>query len=435
MVHWGGLVMLGRRDFIQRAAVATALFGIPKAQAQEAFGRGPDVLPPLKLMETDPDRYWSELRRQWILASDRINLNCGQIGCTPLPVLRAMIDHLLYAESYREPERGAWGYEEVPRAREVRDALASFLHCQRDELALTRNATEGNNIVCNGLDLKAGDEVLLTDQEHVGGKCPWEQKAARYGIKLNVVKLPQPPASADEIVKLFEKALTPKTRVILFSHITAPTGLILPAKAICKLARSRDVLTHIDGAHAIGQIPLDLHDLGCDFYATSPHKWLMAPKGTGLLYVRAAHLDRLWVTTASGEWRNYKLKALRFSNLGTSNLTILVGLKAALDFFRAIGPQFIYARIHEQARKVRDRLKDYPQVHVINASEDEFYGGMVSFRPAKGNLDGVVKACAARRIRIGNDTGAIRISTHIHTQQTELNSFFDAVELGLRKGG
>ncbi|HMF16476.1 MAG TPA: hypothetical protein VKE98_04680, partial [Gemmataceae bacterium] len=135
--------MLGRREFIQHAAVATALFGIPRARAEEVFARGPDALPPLRLLGTDPERYWAELRRQWLLAADRINLNCGALGCTPLPVLRATIDHILSAESFREPDLPWFGYEENARMRGTRDALASFLHCRRDELALTRNCTEG----------------------------------------------------------------------------------------------------------------------------------------------------------------------------------------------------------------------------------------------------------------------------------------------------
>src|SRR5437870_5564496 len=281
-----------RRVFLQRAAAGAAAFGLPLAFAERAFGREAPALPPAKLFSADPNRYWAELRRQWLLAADHVNLNCGSVGCTPLPVLNAMIDHLLCAEAFREPGYPWFGYEEGPRLRELRDALAAFLHCKRNELALVRNATEANNVVCNGLDLPAGDEALLTDQEHPGGRCCWEQKAARFGVKLNYVALPKPPASTARIVELFERALTPKTKIIVFSHITTVTGVVLPAKLICAMARAKGVLTHVDGAHAIGQIPLDLHDIGCDFYGTSPHKWLMAPKGTGTLFVREAHLEK-----------------------------------------------------------------------------------------------------------------------------------------------
>jgi selenocysteine lyase/cysteine desulfurase len=424
--------MPDRRDFLRRGAVAAALLGLPVARAERAFGREAPPLPAKERHTADPDRYWAELRRQWLLAPDRINLNCGSVGCTPLPVLNAMIDHLLSAEAFREPEYPWFGYEENRRLRELRDALAAFLHCDRDELALVRNATEGNNVVCNGLDLKAGDEVLLTDQEHPGGRCPWEQKAARFGVKLNYVTLPRPPASVDEIVNLFDKALTPRTRIVVFSHITTTTGLVLPAREICELARRRGALTHIDGAHAIGQLPLDLHGIGCDFYVTSPHKWLLAPKGTGTLYVRGELHRKLWVNIASADWRNYARKAYRFSNFGTSNLSVMVGLKAALDFFQTVGPERIYRRIHELATRVRDKVRSYPELRLANASGDAFYGGMVSFEPARGNLRRVVEECAARHIRVAGGAERIRVATHVFTQPTELQAFFDALHRAVR---
>jgi selenocysteine lyase/cysteine desulfurase len=424
--------MLDRRAFFQRSAVAAALFGLSPARAARAFGPEAPRMPAPELYATDPDRYWAELRRQWLLAADRVNLNCGSVGCTPLPVLGAMIDHLLAAEAFREPDYPWFGYEENRPLRDLRDALAAFLHCDRDELALVRNATEGNNVVCNGLDLKAGDEVLLTDQEHPGGRCCWEQKAERFGVKLNYVKLPRPPASADEIVGRFADALTAQTRVVAFSHITSPTGLVLPAKAICQLARKRGVLSTVDGAHAIGQLPLDLHDLDCDFYITSPHKWLMAPKGTGTLYVRGELHRKLWVNIASADWRNYERKAYRFSNFGTSNLSVMVGLRAALAFFQAVGPERIYQRIHKLAGQVRDKIQTYPQLRLANASADAFYGGLVSFEPVEGDLKRVLEECAARNIRIAGGAERIRVATHVFTQPTELQAFFDALHRALR---
>jgi isopenicillin-N epimerase len=424
--------MHDRRTFLQRSAVAAALFGLPLDRAESAFADNAPALPPADLHNTDPARYWAELRRQWLLAADRINLNCGSVGCTPLPVLRATVDHLLSAEAFREPEYPWFGYDENRRIRETRDALAGFLHCRRDELALVRNATEGNNIVCNGLDMKPGEEALLTDQEHPGGQCCWEQKAARFGVRLKFVKLPRPPTSANEIVDLFTRAITAKTRIIAFSHITSPTGLVVPAREICEAARKRGILTHVDGAHAIGHIPLDLHAMGCDFYVTSPHKWLMAPKGTGTLYIREEMLERLWVNTASAGWREFKDKAYRFCRVGTSNLSVIVGLKAALEFVQAIGPQRVYQRIHELAGRVRDGLKRYPQLRLLNASGDAFYAGLVSFEPVQGNLQRVVQELAARNIRFAGGNQRIRIATHIFTQPTELNAFFDAVDRGLR---
>src|SRR5438309_850010 len=208
----GDSLMLDRREFVKRGTVAAALFGLPLVRAEEAFGQEAPRLPASDMYASDPEHYWAELRRQWLLAADRINLNCGSLGCTPLPVLRAMIDHILSAEEFSEAPYPWFGYEENTRIRELRDALAAFLHCKRDELAIVRNATEANNVVCNGLDFQAGDEVLLTDQEHPGGRCCWEQRAARHGLKLNYVTLPKPPASAAQIVELFARALTPRTK-------------------------------------------------------------------------------------------------------------------------------------------------------------------------------------------------------------------------------
>jgi selenocysteine lyase/cysteine desulfurase len=424
--------MVDRREFVRYSAIAAAVFGIPLGRAERAFGQDAPPFPSDALYTTDPARYWAELRRQWLLAADRINLNCGSVGCTPLPVLRATIDHMLSAEAFRDEGYPWFGYEESPPLRELRDALAAFLHCRRDELALVRNATEGNNVICNGLDLRAGDEVLLTDQEHPGGRCCWEQKAARFGIRLNQVSLPRPPADVDEIVGRFTKALTPRTRVLAFSHITSPTGLVLPVKEICQVARRRNIFTSVDGAHAIGQIPLNLHDLGCDFYVTSPHKWLLAPKGTGTLFIREELLERLWVNTASADWRNYQRKAYRFSNVGTSNLSVMIGLKAALGFFQRIGPDRIYRRIHELASRVRDAVQKRPHLRLANASADAFYAGQVSFEPAKGDLDRVLRECANRQIRIAGGHDRIRIATHVFTQPTELNALFDALD---RAGG
>jgi selenocysteine lyase/cysteine desulfurase len=417
---------------MQRAAAAAAVFGMPLAGAERLFAQNAPSLPQHDLFSTDPDRYWAELRRQWLLAPDRINLNCGSIGCTPLPVLRATIDHMLSAEEYREGPYPWFGYEENDRIKALRDAMAAFLHISRDELAILRNATEANNAVCNGLDMKPGEEALLTDQEHPGCFGCWQQKEARFGIKLTKVTLPLPPASAEEIVGIFEKGITPRTRILVFSHITTATGVILPVKQICAMARAKGILTTVDGAHAVGQIPLDLHDLGCDFYTSSPHKWLMSPKGTGLLYVREPLLEKLWVNVVSGEWKNYSLKAYRFENLGTSNLSVMVGLKAALDFFATIGPDRIYARIHQNATRVHDAVASHPELAFNNASKDEFYGGLVSFRNTKGDLAKVAAEASKRNIRVAGGADRIRIATHIFTQPTEINAFADALAAGLR---
>lgn len=434
--------MLRRREFIQRAAIAATLLGIPlsRAEALTQITVENPPMPPSDLYTSDPARYWAEMRRQWLLASDHVNLNCGSVGCSPLPVLRAMIEHILTAEEFREPAYPWFGYDENDRLKQTIAALAQFVHANEDELALVRNATEANNIIANGIDMKPGEEVLMSDQEHPGGYCPWDVKAARYGVKINKVPIPRPPHSVDEVVDLFERAMTPKTRMVFFSHITTATGVILPAKEICAMAQRHGALSGVDGAHAIGQIPLDLHDMGCDFYGSSPHKWLMAPKGTGFLYVREERMKDLWAHTATANWNNYDLKAYRFSWIGTSNLSVMVGLHAALDFFNQVGPDRIYKRQHELATQVRDRMLKYPNLKTVNASRDEFFNALVSMEvtpplPTGATTGGLKKAmdeCAARNIRVVGDATHMRISTNIFTQPTDLDLFYDGVDAGMR---
>ena len=186
-----------------------------------------------------------------------------------------------------------WGYGPW---NEFRDPLAAFVGCNRDEIALVRNATEANSYIANGIDMKPGDEVLMTDQEHPGGEQPWQLKAKRYGIVVKKVTLPKPVKTPDEVLNLFNDAITPRTRVIFFSHITTVTGVVLPAKELCALARSKGILSAVDGAHVTGMMQLNVHDIGCDMYTSSPHKWLQAPKGSGFLYVRDEVIDRMWNT-------------------------------------------------------------------------------------------------------------------------------------------
>ena len=153
--------------------------------------------------------------------------------------------------------------------------------------SLVRNATEANSYIANGLDMKPGDEVLMTDQEHPGGEHPWNLRAKRYGIVVKKITLPKPVPNAAAVLSLFNDAITPRTRVLFFSHITTVTGVVLPAKELCALARSKGILSAVDGAHVVGMMRLNLHELGCDMGTSSPHKWLQAPKGSGFQIGRA----------------------------------------------------------------------------------------------------------------------------------------------------
>src|SRR5215470_6897622 len=355
--------MIDRRGFLSSfaglagAASAAGALGLPTAPGlppkwAAALEQEPPKLPDRTLYDSNEEAYWTEMRKQFVIPTDEVYLNNGTVGSCPLPVLRAVFDGYYDTEkmAQADPEDyPIWGYGPF---NEFRDPLAEFVGCTRDELALVRNATEANSYVANGLDLKAGDEVLMTDQEHPGGEQPWNLRAKRYGIVVKKVTLPKPVPNAAAVMNLFNDAVTPRTRVIFFSHITTATGVVLPAKELAALARSKGILSAVDGAHVPGMMKLNVHEIGCDMYSSSPHKWLQAPKGTGFLYVRDEVIDRLWNTITTAGWDEPKLRAERFQRIGSSNVPALWGLRAAVELADTIGLD----RIEKRHRATCDYL-------------------------------------------------------------------------------
>ncbi len=316
--------MLDRRHFLATTTGVAATLAFRNSLLAQ-IEKAPAHLPEPSLYQNNEDVYWAELRRQFLIPEDEVYLNNGTVGSSPAPVLRAIFDGYSTTEKMdqQDPEDyPIWGYAAW---NEFRDPLAAFVGCSRDEIALLRNATEANSYIANGIDLKAGDEVLMTDQEHPGGEHPWNLRAKRYGIVVKKVMLPKPVKSAAQVLNLFNDAITTRTRVMFFSHITTVTGVVLPAKDLCALARSKGILSAVDGAHVCGMMRLNIADLGCDLYSSSPHKWLQATKGSGFLYVRDEVIDRVWNTIATEGWDEPKLRAERFQRIGSSNVPALCG--------------------------------------------------------------------------------------------------------------
>jgi isopenicillin-N epimerase len=345
--------MFDRRGFLSSFGVLAAAAALPVSRIRADLACQPQpAMPDASLYEKDEEAYWTGLRKQFVIPDDEVYLNNGTVGSSPMPVLKAIIDCYQSAERLAQsnPEDyPIWGYAAW---NEFRDPLAAFVGCKRDEIALLRNATEANSYIANGVDLKAGDEVLITDQEHPGGEHPWNLRAKRYGIVLKRITLPRPVPDAATVMNIFNEAITPRTRVIFFSHITTVTGAVLPAKEICALARSKGILSAVDGAHVPGMMKLDVHDLGCDMYSASPHKWLQATKGTGFLYLRDEVIDRLWNTIATEGWDDSKIRAERFQRIGSSNVPTLCGLRAAIEFANQIGME----RIEKRHRQMADYI-------------------------------------------------------------------------------
>lgn len=412
---------MNRRHAIQ--ATAAGLFGIP---LQRALAKAPG-LPEAALYSRDAERYWARIRQeQFLLPEWRAFLNNGSLGVAPRPVVDAVTEYLSRAAALETNGYPRWGYETLD---EERTELAAYLGCAKDELALMHNATEAMSTIAAGLDLKAGDEVLLTDQEHPSGRSGWYMRQARHRVKVREVAIPLPPKNPEQLTDRLISAIGPRTRVLSFSGITTTTGLIFPVRQICDAARAKGVITVVDGAHMHGQIPLKIADLGCDLFAGSPHKWMFAPAGCGILYLREEMQERLWPSIVTGDWDSKTLKAARYMRLGTNNRAITEGLMAGLRFGRAVGHERIYARIHQLARMVHDKARLLPYIEMMTPADDRMYGGLVSIRFRKDSAK-VWELCRAKRIWT-QEGERVRLSTHIHTRPADIEMFFDLVRKAL----
>src|SRR6267154_2036734 len=425
------IAMVDRRGFLSSfagaAGVAAALGLDGKLFAQLA--QAPAQLPESSLYASNEEMYWTELRKQFLIPPENIYLNNGTVGSSPAPVLRAIF------EAYNETEKMAQSNPEVypiwghAAWNAFRDPLAAFVGCKRDEIALVRNATEANSYIANGVDLKAGDEVLMTDQEHPGGEHPFNLRAKRYGIVVKKVTLPKPVPNAAAVLNLISDAITPRTRILFFSHITTVTGVVLPAKELCTLARSKGILSAVDGAHVVGMMALNLHELGCDMYSSSPHKWLQATKGSGFLYVRDEVIDRVWNTIATEGWDDTKIRAERFQRIGSSNVPALWGLRASIKLANDIGMDRIERRHRQSA--------DYILGEMVKRGAESWTSPDAALRCgiATVNVPGLKRMdlenwlWQTKKIRIrGGDPSKLRLSTPYYLLRKEVDRYLAAYD-------
>lgn len=416
-------MQLNRREAIRNLGYTAALFGLPAAAAQGA----PTSLPADTLYGSDPERYWNTLRdEQFVLPGKRVFLNTGSLGVAPKPVLKAVNDYLESSAALTTEERyPRWGYETLD---EYRETMSQFVGCKKDELAFVHNATEALAVIAGGMPLERGSEVLITDQEHPSGRCPWQVREARGDITVREVTLPIPPENSQQLVDVIISAIGPKTRVLSFSGIMTPTGLLMPVQEICDAAREKGVITVVDGAHMSGQVDYRIDDMHCDYYAGSPHKWLFAPAGSGLLYINENRLDEHFPIVATVGWDNKELKAGRFMRFGTNNRAIFVGMMAGLEFAEAIGHERIYGRIHDLSKQVYARASELDYVDMRTPADDSMYGSLVTFQIElpDARLQKLWTLCDERMI-FTTKNPHLRVSTHVHTRQSDLDLFFDTL--------
>ncbi|PAW67303.1 MAG: hypothetical protein B9S34_05705 [Opitutia bacterium Tous-C1TDCM] len=409
---------LDRKTFLRTAVLAPAALAAG-ARAATAAAPAP-ALPAYDARE--PERFWQAVRDLYPLTKDRVYLNTGGLGPASRPALDAMA-----ATTAKLQETGEHGHGQFAG---FRATVAAFLGADPAGLAFVRNATEGNATVAAGLQLQAGDEVIFDDHAHPGGSFGWYQQARLRGLTVKLFT-PDPGDPATNLARI-AALVTPRTRAVQVSHITAPTGIVLPVADIARLCRERGIWFHIDGAQSAGMLPFSLREIGCDSFATSGHKWLGAPHETGVLYVRPDRLDAvapLLVGAYSGDLDflpgEFKLAptALRYE-YGTRNVAAAAGLAAAVQLQEKVGRERIAARGRELAGRVHAGLARIAGVEVLSPTHPAASSAMVTFRSAKVPQDTMfsrlLKEHAFRcRPVTEQKINAVRVSLHVFNSPAE----------------
>ena len=381
------------------------------------------------------EAYWSEIARAFDADRTLINLNNG--GCSPAPahVLEAMIRDLRFSNEI--PVHHMWNVLE-PRIESVRRDLAAEFGCDPEEMAITRNASEALETLTLGIDLKAGDEVLITNQNYGRMITTWDQRARRDGIVVKQISFPVPPPSREDVVDRFRRAITPRTRVIEVTHITNLTGQILPVKEIVRMAREKNIEVFVDGAHAFAHFPFKRDDLECDYYGTSLHKWLLAPIGTGFLYVRKEKQKKIWPLMAAPATMDGDIR--KYEEIGTHPAANHNAIAGALAFHQGIGAPRKAARL----RLLRDRwarrlLAADPRVKVLTPLNDTDSCG-IGLIHVEGVDTGKLQAHLWEKHRIMTtpivhaEFNGLRVTPNVYTTLSEIDVFAGKIEEVLRKG-
>ena len=419
--------MSTRRDFLSILAVPGLVMSA--APAARAFSQAVAFVPDAG---ADDAAVFAAARKHFLIPEGVAYCNTGTLGASPREVVEALTEGIRRLET----DLAAWPYEQpdgepltgYQQLLEVRGAVGRFVNAPADEIALTQNATMGINFLANGLDLAPGDEVVSTDQEHGGGISPWRLLAKRRGIVLRELALEPALAGGPEaIVRLFEDAMTPRTKVVMFSHITSGLGALLPARELCALAQSHGALAIVDGAQAVGQVQVDVKALGCDAYVGSPHKWMMAPKGTGFMYLRREVQDRFWTTLASYQWDNRKDGAFRFMQFGTGSVPVVDGLMAALRFIEKIGMPRIERWDAGLTKRLRDGLANIPKVRIASPADPRLTAAITTFRVDGVKAKALQDALWAKRVRVRaqNDERGVRLSAHMYVSPADVDVVLD----------
>jgi selenocysteine lyase/cysteine desulfurase len=427
-----------RRSFLESVgkglglATATTLFGAMSIERVEAQTRRVAGLSPEDIAKDE--FFWKEVQQAFSISRSLINLNNGGVSPSPRVVTEALVHYIW--ESEQSPVYTMWRVLE-PRKEVVRRGLARLFGCDPEEIAIVRNTSEAMEILLFGLDLQSGDEVLTTTHDYGRMRTTLDQRRRREGIDVKMIPVPTPPDNMEQLAEGFRKAITAKTKMILMCHQVNITGQIFPVKAVCEVAREHGIDVVVDGAHSFAQFEFDHSDIDCDYFGTSLHKWLFAPKGTGMLYVRRDKIKKVWPLMAAREEQDNDIR--KFEEIGTHPAAPILAIGEALTFHNTIGSKRKEARLRY--------LKDYWATRLMENDKIRLH---TSLKPEMSCAIATVEIVGVDTRKLGEylwdehhiivapimheEFQGIRVTPNLYSTLDELDYFCEVMEHVASKG-
>lgn len=429
---------MNRRRFLSSAGKGLGLATMTSATVaslfndlQAASARVAHLSPEAAAMDED---FWFEIQQAFSVTRGITNLNNGGVSPSPRIVTEAFVRY-----TWQQEDATAYTMWQIlePQSETVRSGLAAVFGCDREEIAITRNASESLEILLMGMDLKSGDEILTTTQDYPRMLTTLRQRELREGLVLKMVKVPLAPRSLDQIAAEFEKGITSRTKVILISHVINITGQITPVKQVCEIARSKGIEVIVDGAHSFAHFDFVQKDIQCDYFGTSLHKWLYAPKGTGLLYVKKDKIDKIWPLMAAEKKQAGDIR--KFEEIGTHSAAMRLAIGEAILFHQGIGPKRKEERLRYLSRYWMNNLKSLSNVRFHTSFEPNQSCGI-----ANVELVGIDPPQLAAYLMnqhrlftvpiVHEEFKGLRITPNVYTTLKELDRFCEVMETVARKG-